>query len=84
VVHGDTGPHRGEPTSTLAINWPLCAVTARNGPFEMAIGGGTHRRPDTEARHAIESGEASSRFSRTVASEIEAPDMLVNLVFWCG
>ena len=60
VVHGDLGPHQGEPCRTVAVNWPLCRIDERNGPFEMAISSpGTHRLPDTEARRVIESGEAT-------------------------
>jgi hypothetical protein len=60
AVHGDTGPHGGEPCRHVAVNWPLCTIDESNGPFEMAVSSpGTHRRPDTEARRAIESGEAT-------------------------
>ena len=50
IVHNDLGAHDGEwPAERLAINWPLCDVTDLNGPFEMAVGGHTHRRNWREA-----------------------------------
>ena len=57
-VHGDLGTHDGGPTRCLGVNWPLCAIDERNGPFEMAVGGRTHRMPETEARRVVEGGGA--------------------------
>ena len=66
-VHGDLGDHDGGPTNVLAVNWPLCHVTELNGPFEMAVGGHTHRIPSDGAREAVTSGRAV--LSRLLMSE---------------
>jgi ectoine hydroxylase-related dioxygenase (phytanoyl-CoA dioxygenase family) len=44
------------PSFQLAVNFPLCDVTAENGPFETTIG--THRMRGDEAMEAFQSGRA--------------------------
>jgi ectoine hydroxylase-related dioxygenase (phytanoyl-CoA dioxygenase family) len=58
-VHRDTPAlFDGEaetPSFQLAVNFPLCDVTAENGPFETTLG--THRMDKDLAMQAYERGE---------------------------
>lgn len=62
-VHRDTpalfDDYPETPSFQLAVNFPLCDVTAQNGPFETTIG--THRMRGDEAMKAFEAGEAPLR-----------------------
>jgi hypothetical protein len=74
-IHADAPPLFGEaladtPAFQLAINFPLCDVSAANGPLEITRG--THRMPKAESLAGIASGKI-----KLEALEMSLGDVLV-------